>query len=340
MSDRSFKTTHSGDVGLKCRADGIAATACLYRTYRYLLCRAVTYAVVVGAVNHVAYYVFDWFIRFFFVIHFSLLLLPIFLSISGAGADYPHLKHFCRELGFGRERSFMSIFAIADTHLSESVSKPMDIFGYRWKNWTEKLTESWKKSVTEKDTVVIPGDISWGMSMEEAREDLLLLDSLPGRKIIGKGNHDYWWGTVSKIGDFFDKNGIKSIDVLFNNAFLVEDTVIAGCRGWYSDEKNAPDNSDYEKIVAREVGRLKMSLTAAEKLSDSARKLVFFHFPPVLNDFLCREIVDTLKEYDVTECFFGHIHGRYDLPPSLEFEGIRFTMVSADYLDFVPLKLN
>ena len=263
----------------------------------------------------------------------------------------------------------MSIFAIADTHLSESVSKPMDIFGSRWKNWTEKLKENWRKTVNENDTVIIPGDISWGMSMEEAKEDLLLLDSLPGNKIIGKGNHDFWWGTVSKTEDFFKKNGIKSIKILFNNAFLVEDTVISGCRGWYSDEKTAPENADYDKIVKREAGRLKMSLDAAKKLSvalpctESPREvsalteaptsieiqsqteapispLVFFHFPPVFNDFLCREIVDVLKEYNVKECFFGHIHGRYDFPQTVEFEGIKFTVVSADYLDFTPFKLR
>ena len=234
----------------------------------------------------------------------------------------------------------MSIFVLSDTHLSESVSKPMDIFGFRWKNWTEKLTEGWKNTVSDEDTVIIPGDVSWGMSMEEAREDLMLIDSLPGKKIIGKGNHDYWWGTVSKIEDFFESNGILSIKVLFNNAYLVEDTVIAGCRGWYNDGKNAPDNSDYEKIVARETGRLKLSLGAARKLKTDARQLVFFHFPPVLGDFLCREIVDVLKEYQIKECFFGHIHGRYDIPPTFEFEGIKFTIVSADYLDFKPLKIN
>lgn len=203
----------------------------------------------------------------------------------------------------------------------------------------EKLTENWKNTVGENDTVIIPGDISWGMSMEEAREDLLLLESLPGKKIIGKGNHDYWWGTVSKIEDFFEKNGIVSIKLLFNNAFLVEDCVIAGCRGWYSDEKNAPDNADYEKIVKRETGRLRMSLQAAEKLQSELPKLVFFHFPPVLGDFLCEEIVEVLKEYGVRECFFGHIHGRYDIPGTTEFQGIKFTIVSADYLDFVPLKI-
>lgn len=234
----------------------------------------------------------------------------------------------------------MSLFVISDTHLSESVSKPMTVFGSRWNNWTERLSESFKKTVTENDTVVIPGDISWGMSIDEAREDLLLLDSLPGKKIIGKGNHDYWWGTVSKTEAFFEKNGISTLKLLYNNAYLVEDTVIAGCRGWFSDEKSAPVNSDHPKIVAREVGRLRLSLSAAEKLSETARRLVFLHFPPVLNDFLCREIIDVLKEYGVKECFYGHIHGRYELPPSFEFEGIRFTIVSADYLEFKPLKIN
>ncbi len=234
----------------------------------------------------------------------------------------------------------MSVFAIADTHLSESVSKPMDIFGLRWNNWTEKLKNNWIKTVGKDDTVIIPGDISWGMSMEEARADLLLLDSLPGKKIIGKGNHDYWWGTLSKIEKFFEKNSIETIKILYNNAYFEENTVICGSRGWYSDEKNMPGNSDYQKIVAREAGRLNLSLSAASKYPGNAKKLVFFHFPPVLNDFLCREIVDILKKYSVKDCYYGHIHGRYDMPPFFEFEGIKFTIISADYLDFTPMKIN
>jgi predicted phosphohydrolase len=125
----------------------------------------------------------------------------------------------------------MALFVIADTHLSESTEKPMDIFGSRWANWTEKLCENWKSTVTDSDTVVIPGDISWAMTLEEAKNDFLLLESLPGNKIIGKGNHDYWWNTLRKDEEFFKKEGICSIRHLYNNSHLVDDTVICGCRG-------------------------------------------------------------------------------------------------------------
>lgn len=233
----------------------------------------------------------------------------------------------------------MSLFVIADTHFSESVQKPMDIFGARWRNWTEKLCENWRKTVKDSDTVILPGDISWGMNIEEAKADLKLLDSLPGKKIIGKGNHDYWWGTASKIEEFFEKEQIFSIKILHNNAFFEENTVICGSRGWYIDEKTAPDTSDYLKIVAREANRLKISISAAEKYPPDAKRIAFFHFPPVFFDFVCREIVDVLHSYDITECYYGHIHGKYDIPQKTELEGITFSLISADYLNFVPFKI-
>ncbi len=233
----------------------------------------------------------------------------------------------------------MSIFVIADTHLSESTEKPMDIFGSRWNNWTEKLCKNWVDTVKEDDTVIIPGDISWAMTLEEAKKDFALLNSLPGNKIIGKGNHDYWWNTLRKNEEFFASEGFHTLKLLFNNSYLVENTVICGCRGWYNDDKNAPANADYGKIVAREAGRLKLSLQSAEQYGEDKKRLVFFHFPPLFNEFVCREIIDVLKEYKITECFYGHIHGKYDIPQETEFEGIKFTLISADYLDFKPCKI-
>ena len=233
----------------------------------------------------------------------------------------------------------MSIFVIADTHLSLRVPKPMDIFGSRWNSWTEKLCENWKNTVWENDTVVIPGDISWGMTMEEAEDDLKLLDTLPGKKIIGRGNHDYWWGTMSKIEKFFSEVGVTSIKVLHNNAFECEDNIICGSRGWYVDEKNAPKDADYDKIVAREAARLEISLKAANAIDENKRKLAFFHFPPFFEPFTCREIIDVLHKYGVKDCYYGHIHGKYNGPQSTELEGITFTLISADYLDFTPHKI-
>lgn len=234
----------------------------------------------------------------------------------------------------------MSLFVIADTHLSETTEKPMDIFGYRWNGWTEKLCRNWTETVGNNDTVVVAGDISWAMMLEEAVEDFRLLNSLPGTKLIGKGNHDYWWNTQKKTEAFFTENGFTTLKLLFNNAYETENTVICGCRGWYVDEKSSPENADYDKIVAREAGRLKLSLKYAEKFDSTKKRIVFFHFPPVFGDFICNELIEVLHEYGVTECYYGHIHGRYDIPPVTEYEGITFGIVSADYLDFKPLKIN
>ena len=227
----------------------------------------------------------------------------------------------------------MSIYSIADLHLSTSVAKPMDIFGYRWQGYTEKI---WCALVGEDDTVVVPGDISWAMSLGDALSDFRFIDDLPGKKILGKGNHDFWWTTVTKMRSYLSENGIGSIDFLYNNAFLVEDYVICGSRGWL---QNTSDEVDYKKIVLREAARLEISLTEAARLSENGRFpiLCYFHFPPVFNSFVCREIVDVLHAFGVKHCYFGHIHGNYTIPRTIDFEGISFTMIAADYLNFVPM---
>lgn len=234
----------------------------------------------------------------------------------------------------------MSIFSIADLHLSQTVNKPMDKFGSRWTNHTEKLIKRWNAVVTDNDTVIIPGDISWGISLEEALEDLLLIDKLPGKKLIGKGNHDYWWGTLTKMYQFFEENQIHSIQFLYNNAYEVEDYIVCGTRGWYVEEKLQNEkNADYEKIVNRENLRLEMCIKEAEALRGDSNKqiLVYFHFPPVFKSFVCREFVDTLKKHNIKNCYFGHMHGQYNVQRTTEFEGIRFNLISSDFLDFIPM---
>ncbi len=241
----------------------------------------------------------------------------------------------------------MAVFALADTHLSTLLPKPMDIFGNRWIDWDKKLVRNWLETVTENDTVVLPGDISWGISLDAAREDLCLLASLPGKKLISQGNHDYWWSTVRKMNSFFEENGIRDISILHNNAYAADGIAICGTRGWYTDEKTASSAAvkvDYEKIVNRENGRLELSLKAALELSETSKEplktVAFFHFPPVFGQYVCRPLVDTLHRYGVTECFYGHIHSQYGIPPSTEFEGIRFSIISADYLQFRPKKIE
>jgi predicted phosphohydrolase len=236
----------------------------------------------------------------------------------------------------------MAVFVMSDLHLSTNqwTDKSMEVFGTRWHSYMVRIKNNWNRLVAPEDTVVVNGDISWAMTLEEARSDFDFLNSLTGTKIISKGNHDFWWSTVSKINSFFEQNKFDTIKILHNNAHLVEGFVICGSRGWYNDDKIAsmPQNADYQKIVSREATRLRASLSEASMLEcDGHERLVFLHFPPVWGDFVCREILDVLHEFGVTRCFFGHIHGLYEIPASFIYENIKFTMTSADFLNFTPL---
>ena len=235
----------------------------------------------------------------------------------------------------------MSLFSIADLHLSLVADKPMDVFGSRWKSYTEKIENRWRAVVTPNDTVIIPGDVSWAMTLEEAKTDFQFIENLPGKKLIGKGNHDYWWSTMTKMHQFTKDCGFETIDFLYNNAFSCEDYIVCGTRGWYVEERlqNASENADYGKIVAREAQRLTLSLKEAVALRGDCDKaiLAYLHFPPVFRGFVCRELVDVLHEYGVKSCYFGHIHGVYNVPRSTVFEGISMTLISADFLDFIPM---
>ncbi len=238
----------------------------------------------------------------------------------------------------------MAVYAMADLHLSLSVDKSMDKFGARWQDYINKIKKNWCSIINDNDTVVIAGDISWAIDFKEAYEDFQFIDSLPGRKLLGKGNHDYWWGTMSKNRSFAKENGFQTIDFLFNNAYETEDFIICGTRGWYIDEKlqNANNaDADYKKIVAREASRLKVSIEEAIKLDPQRKKevLVFLHFPPIFGSFICEELISVLSEYGIKRCFFGHIHGLYNVPQSTKYNEIEFNLISGDYLNFVPLRI-
>ena len=237
----------------------------------------------------------------------------------------------------------MAVFVISDLHLStlQSTNKSMEVFGRRWDGYTSRLKSNWQRLVSDTDTVIIPGDISWALSLEEAESDLKFIASLPGRKILGKGNHDFWWTTMKKHEAFFAERGIEGISFLFNNAVRVENYIIAGTRGWYMDEdaKNAPDNADFQKLVARESQRLKLSLDAAKRLKEDNPEceiIAFMHFPPFWNGRASEPLIDILCEYGVKRVYFGHIHGNYTVEPTLEYASIKMSLVSADYLDFIP----
>ncbi len=243
----------------------------------------------------------------------------------------------------------MSLYALADTHLSIRDNKPMDIFGARWTGYTEKLKTRWSRVVTDGDTVVVAGDISWAMSHTGAVDDLRFLNELPGKKIIGRGNHDYWWTSLTKLNALTKAEGLDTIRFLYNNAWEVEDFIVCGSRGWYIDEfsRRIPQDSDYQKIVSREAIRLELSIAEAVKLQNGilaqtgVKKeiLAFLHFPPDFNGYVCAEIVAVLKRYGIRRCFFGHIHGVYDAPRCRTVDGISYVMTSADYLDFTPLPI-
>ena len=222
------------------------------------------------------------------------------------------------------------IFAIADTHLSFGSSKPMDIFP-GWDNHARRLEQNWRRVVGEDDTVVLPGDISWAKTLEAALPDFQFLHSLPGTKIILKGNHDYWFTTRRKIEDFWAAHGLTSLQLLHNNAILVEGIAICGSRGWFFDSDEPAD----AKVLAREAGRLRTSIQAGKQLSEQL--CVFLHYPPVTQDRVCEEINSVLIEEQVSRCYYGHMHGN-----SIKWafrgtrDGVKYDLISADALGFTP----
>lgn len=229
----------------------------------------------------------------------------------------------------------MSLFAIADLHLSLGSDKPMDVFE-GWKDYVSRLEQNWHSAVGADDTVVVAGDISWAMKLEEASEDFRFLDSLPGRKLILKGNHDYWWSTRKKIEAFLEQNDFSSISIVHNSAEAVGSLAVCGTRGWLYDAESAEDI----KIVNREVGRLNASIDAA--LKTGKKPVVFLHYPPAYGGMECREIMDTLVERGITDCYYGHIHGSAAAKrsPMGEYKGVRMHLISCDYLGFMPLRVN
>ena len=227
----------------------------------------------------------------------------------------------------------MALYAIGDTHLSIGKDKPMDIFGPAWDNHTEKLRAGFSKLHSD-DTCVICGDISWGMGLEDTLEDFLFIDSLPGRKIILKGNHDYWWSTAAKAEKFFAAHGITTIEILNNNCFFYGETALCGTRGWFYEEETGQEHD--KKILLREIGRLRTSLEAAGE----REKMAFLHYPPLFLKYRCEEILALLREHEVKMCCYGHIHGK---GCRMSFNGMKdgceFRLVSADFVNFEPVLL-
>ncbi|MBQ6020952.1 MAG: metallophosphoesterase [Clostridia bacterium] len=225
----------------------------------------------------------------------------------------------------------MAVWTIADTHLSFGVNKPMDIFP-GWQNHAERLKKNWNALVGENDAVVIPGDISWGMTEKEALPDLQFLNALNGNKFILKGNHDYWWTSMKKLNDLKEANGLDTIAFIHNNSAVCENIAVCGTRGWM------PDAGDDDKVLRREAGRLRLSLESA--LRTGLSPVAFLHYPPIYENAVCDEIFGVLKEYGIKRCFFGHLHfEKTDRFRKIDRDGITFSLVSADFLGFAPLQV-
>ncbi len=228
----------------------------------------------------------------------------------------------------------MSVFAISDLHLSLGANKSMDVFD-GWENYIEKLKCNWCNKVSENDTVVIAGDISWGSDFDECVKDFEFIEKLPGKKIFIKGNHDYWWTTISKLNKFLEKNSFKTISFLFNCAYAVEKFSICGTRGWILDPKESED----KKVLAREIARLKASLDYITR--KDLEPIVFFHYPPIYKFEKSEEFINILIERNVKKCYYGHIHGSGMTKKVVEgnYRGVDFKLISCDYLNFCPLEV-
>lgn len=227
------------------------------------------------------------------------------------------------------------LYTIGDLHLSFEADKPMDIFGGIWENHAQKLIKGFS-NLTENDMCVICGDLTWGMDMKSCLEDFKFIDRLPGKKIILKGNHDFWWTTGTKTRRFFKENNINSIEILNNNCFLYDDIAICGTRGWVCPSEN--QNEHDKKMLQRETMRLEASLKAA---GDAKRKMCFLHYPPIFGKYACRDMIAVMKAYGVEKCYYGHVHGKgHSLAYEGEASGIEYKLVSADYIDFTPVKID
>ncbi len=224
---------------------------------------------------------------------------------------------------------------MADLHLCKgNPEKTMSIFN-GWQNYQELIEKNWKELISDSDTIVLPGDISWGMSLKEAAPDFKFIEQLPGQKIVIKGNHDYWWTTKKKMEDFFAAEGCTSIKILHNNHYRYGEYGICGTRGWV----NMPGETQDEKVLRREVQRLETSIRSA--LDEGLKPIVFLHYPPIFATNFNYDILDVLYRYKIEECYYGHIHGKsaHDLCVKNTYDGINFHLIAGDYLQFIPEKI-
>lgn len=231
----------------------------------------------------------------------------------------------------------MSIYVIGDLHLPFGENKPMDIFGGNWEGYTEKLSEDWKEKVKPEDTVILAGDFSWATYLKDTYKDFEFINNLPGKKIMLKGNHDYWWTTIKNMKEYLKENNFENIEFLHNNSYLIEDKVIVGTRGWA-----LTDTENSSKMVKRESLRLELSIKdALEKYGENKEIICIMHYPPLVktkmkNEYTYdSEFLNIMKKYNIKKCYYGHLHGASHAEAvEGEIDGIEFYLISGDYVRF------
>jgi len=233
----------------------------------------------------------------------------------------------------------MAVYGISDLHLPLGVDKPMDVFGKSWENYVYRLEENWRKSIKPTDCVVLPGDFCWAINLEEARKDFEFLNTLPGIKVLLKGNHDYWWDTLTKVENFMHENGFENIYFIQNNHFCHKGTALCGTRFWTSPEFEHQSAQDL-KIYQRELGRVEFSLNAAK--ASGCDDIVFFvHYPPLLNGKADTAFLQLMKKYNITDVYYGHLHS---IPSGFQrlqtVENVNFHLISCNCIGFNPVLIR
>ncbi len=233
----------------------------------------------------------------------------------------------------------MSIYAIGDLHLSFGKNKPMNIFGEKWENYEEKLEKNWNEIVKDEDVVLLPGDFSWATYLKDTIQDFEYLNKLKGKKILLKGNHDYWWTTLKSMREFLKENNFSNIDFIFNSSFECDEAMIVGTRGW---SLNETENS--EKMLKREVSRLELSIKNAIEKNNNKKIICMMHYPPITRNMIEMkqesEYLNIMKKFNIKDCIYGHLHAK-SYNDSIEglVDGINLRLVSSDYLEFKPVKI-
>lgn len=225
----------------------------------------------------------------------------------------------------------MAIYVIGDLHLSFSTNKPMDIFGRNWQNYEEKIKKDWLLKVKPEDTVILPGDFSWAMYLNETEKDFEFINNLPGKKILLKGNHDYWWTTLTSMRKYIKEENFENIDFLYNNSYEIENKIIAGTKGW-----NISEEQEDIRLTKREVARLELSIKSGiEKYGNDKEIIVFMHYPPLTKTNIDTDYTRLMKKYGIKRCYYGHLHAN-SIKDAVEgnVDGIEYKLVSSDGLDF------